>query len=118
MSCTLELLEKAAREVESQLKPQLSGLFGGMIRAYLPQTWVFETEEGTTTLVVDAKGSAHASNGMGASPDLTVHARHAALARALKERKREGLPPGAISATPHTEKGRMAFQFFRSRLGV
>ena len=118
MSCTLGLLQKAAADVEAQLKPQLSGIFGGMIRAYLPQTWVFETEEGVTTLHVDAQGKASASPGAGTSPDLTVHARHSALARALTERKREGLAGGAIVATPHTEKGRMAFQFFRSRLGV
>ena len=118
MSCTLGLLEKAGREVEAQLKPQLSGLFGGMIRGYLPQTWVFETEEGATTLHVDKTGLVAVTAGAQPSPDLTVHARHAALATALKERSRSALPPGAISATPHTEKGRMAFQFFRSRLGV
>jgi hypothetical protein len=118
MSCTLGLLEKAGKEVEAQIKPQLSGMFGGMIRGYLPQTWVFETEEGATSLHVEKDGRVTASAGALPSPDLTVRARHSALATALKERKRESLPPGAISATPHTEKGRMAFQFFRSRLGV
>ena len=118
MSCTLGLLEKAGREVEAQLKPQLEGMFGGMIRGYLPQTWVFETEEGSTSLHVEKDGRVTATSGALPSPDLTVKARHAALATALKERNRSGLAPGAISATPHTEKGRMAFQFFRSRLGV
>jgi hypothetical protein len=118
MSCTLELLQKAGRDVEAQLKPQLGGMFGGMIRAYLPQTWVFQTEEGATSLVVGKDGSASATQGTLPAPDLTVEASHAALASALKTRDRQALPPGAIRATPHTEKGRMAFQFFRSRLGV
>jgi hypothetical protein len=118
LSCTVGLLEKAGKEVEAQLKPQLSGMFGGMIRGYLPQTWVFETEEGSASLHVEKDGRVTASAGALPAPDLTVKARHAALATALKTRKRDGLSPGAISATPHTEKGRMAFQFFRSRLGV
>ena len=118
MSSTLSLLEKAGKEVEWQLKPQLAGVFGGIIRGYLPQTWVFETEEGAMSLHVEKDGRVTVVSGALPDPDLTVKARDAALATALRERRRAGLAPGAISATPHTEKGRMAFQFFRSRLGV
>ena len=118
MSCTKGLLEKAGQEVEAQLKPQLNGFFGGMVRGYLPQAWVFSTEEGSTTLRVEKDGSSKVAAGAEASPDVTVETTHAALASALTNRERSQLPPGAFRVTAHTEKGRMAFRFFRSRLGV
>lgn len=118
MSCIEDRLREVARDVEVQLKPQLSGFFGGMIRGYLPQTWVFTTEEGTASLSVDKDGHVAASGGAAPRPDVTIATTHARLEAALRTRRRELVPPGPLTVTPHTEKGRMAFGFLRNRLGL
>jgi len=118
MSCTRELLAEAGRGVEAQLKPQLEGLFGGVVRSYLPQRWVFVTEEGSTTLVVEATGAVRVEDGADPSPDVTIEIGHDKLAQALRSRRREGLPPGPVRVTPRTAKGRTAFDFTRRRLGL
>ncbi len=118
MSCIEGLLESVAKDVEGQLRPQLTGFFGGMIRGYLPQTWVFETEEGTASLTVDREGRALAAAGALPTPDVTITTSHAKLSAALRTRSKAAVPPGPLTVTPHTEKGRMAFGFLRSRLGL
>ncbi len=118
MSCLLGLLDAVAPDLENQLKPQLKGVFGGLVRGYLPQTWVFVTEEETATLHVGPDGSARASKGAADHPDVVIETTHARLAAALRTRDRSKVPPGATKVTPRTEKGRMAFQFVRSRLGL
>lgn len=118
MTCLEPLLRSAAREVEGQLRPQLNGLFGSVIAAYLPQTWVFATEEGVATLRVGRDGSAEVASGAVDGADVTVHTSHARLAAALRTRRREMVPPGPLAVTPHTEKGRTAFGFLRGRLGL
>ncbi len=118
MSCILGLLDAVAPDLEKQLKPQLSGVFGGIVRGYLPQTWVFVTEEESATLRVGADGSAKASKGAAANADVVIETTHSRLAAALKTRDKSKVPPGATKVTPRTEKGRMAFQFVRSRLGL
>jgi hypothetical protein len=117
MSCTAGLLENVARSVESQLRPQLGGLFGGMIRAYLPQTWVFRTEEGAASLVVDRDGHASVAAEAKPTPDVSVEALHAEL-KAVLSRERPGPPPPSLRVTPHTAKGRTAFDYLRGRFGL
>lgn len=118
MSCLVPLLSEAARGVESQIKPQLGGFFGGVIRAYLPQRWVFQTEDGAATLEVAADGTASVAAGALAQPDVTVRIGHDKLAAALKQRRSTGLPPGPVDVKAHTAKGKAAFDFARSRLGL
>lgn len=118
MSCLVPLLSEAARGVEAQIKPQLGGLFGGVVRAYLPQRWVFQTEEGAATLDVAVDGTASVAAGAHAQPDVTVRIGHAKLAAALTQRRSSGLPPGPVDVQAHTAKGKAAFDFARSRLGL
>jgi hypothetical protein len=118
VSCLPGLLDSVGRDIERQLKPQLSGLFGGILRGYLPQTWVFKTEEGNASLRVDTDGHAAAIGGVAPQPDVTIETTHARLAAALTTRSKVGVPPGPLKVTPHTEKGRLAFEFLRSRLGL
>ncbi len=118
MSCLVELLSEAGKGVEAQLKPQLSGFFGGVVRSYLPQRWVFVTEEGSATLGVETDGVVWARPGAEPSPDVTIRTSHAKLAQALKTRAREGLPPDPVNVTAHTTRGRTAFDFTRRRLGL
>lgn len=118
MSCVTGLLAEAAKGVEAQLKPQLIGFFGGIVRAYLPQRWVFVTEEGSATVGVETTGDIWVRDGAEASPDVTVRASHARLKKALTGRP--GTVPSAdqIQVTPHTARGRTAFDFARRRFGL
>lgn len=118
MSCIADLLAAAAQDIEGQVRRQLDGPFGGVIRAYLPQTWVFRTEDGAASLTVDAHGMAQVAAGAAPSPDVTIETSHARLEAALRTRRRESVPDGPLKVTPHTEKGRTVFSFLRSRLGM
>jgi len=118
MSCTVELLKEAGRGVEAQLRPQLEGLFGGVVRSYLPQRWLFLTDEGATTFGVEPNGSVWVREGRDDAPDVVIEIGHAKLAAALRTRRREGLPPGPVNVTPRTSKGKTAFEFTRRRLGL
>jgi len=118
VTCTAETLAKLGASVEAELKPRLSGLFGGFVRAYLPQTWVFRTEQDVATLRVDAHGHATAAPSALPSPDVTVELPHAELVAALAARGRRPLSPGSAKVTAHTAKGRAAFDYLRSRLGL
>ena len=87
-----------------KLKPNLRGFFGGMIRAYLPQAWIFTTEAETVTLYVDAEGNVSVGGGRASSPDVIVQGTNAALGAALDTRKAAMVPPGSIKARPMTSK--------------
>ncbi|MCI4317171.1 MAG: hypothetical protein L3J96_01410 [Thermoplasmata archaeon] len=118
MSCLVGLLQAAGSDLEPRLKGQMGGFAGGIVRMYLPQTWVFRTEEEVATLGVDRTGSFRAIAGAGEKPDVTIETTHARLSAALRTRQRDKVPPGPFKATPHTEKGRTAFEFLRGRLGL
>lgn len=118
MSCTEELLGTVSRSIEAELKPRLGGLLGGMIRAYLPQTWEFRTEEGSTALVVDRDGRVTIAAGPPSRPDVTVEIPHDGLREVLLRRATDAVPADRVKVTPHTAKGRTAFGMLRSRLGL
>lgn len=118
MSCLPELLTQAARRFEPELQSRLNGLFGGIIGSYLPQTWVFRTDDGTASLLVDRAGRVTVEAGEAPHPDVTVEIPHDRLAAALRNRDRGSVPPGSLTATPHTSKGKTAFDYLRSRLGL
>jgi hypothetical protein len=118
MGSIAPVLSGMCSEVEAQLKPNLRGFFGGMIRAYLPQTWVFTTESETVTFHVDPEGNVFVQIGRDASPDVIVQGTHAALSAALTTRNPALVPPGSIKARPVTSKGSMAFNFLRNRFGL
>jgi len=114
----LSLLDTVAREVEPEVKGQLGGLFGGFVRAYLPQTWVFRTEREVASLTVDRAGAASVAAGAGPNPDVTIETTFELLEKALTKRSRSGLPPGKLAVTPHTSKGKTAFDYLRGRVGL
>jgi len=118
MASLVPLLESVAHDVQPQLQSQLGGFFGGMVRAYLPQTWVFKTEKEVASLTVDKTGAVSVAKGAAASPDVTIETAHDRLVTALKTRSRAQVPPGPLTVTPHTSKGRTAFEYLRSRLGL
>src|SRR5256885_10785079 len=118
MGSVADLLSGMCPEIEGQLKPNLRGFFGGMIRAYLPQAWVFTTEAEAVTLYVDAEGNVSVGGGRAFSPDVIVQGTNAALVAALSTRNAAMVPPGSIKARPVTSKGSMAFTFLRNRFGL
>jgi hypothetical protein len=117
MSCLESLLTKTARTFEGELRSRLQGFFGSIIRAYLPQVWVFATDQETVSLSIDATGRATVANGALPHPDVTVEIPHDRLRAALKAGRKGAVPPGPLTVTPHTAKGRAAFDYLKGRLG-
>jgi hypothetical protein len=118
MASLVPLLESVAHDVQPQVQSQLGGFFGGMVRAYLPQVWVFQTEKETASLTVETTGAISVTKGAAAHPDVTIATEHARLVAALTTRSRDRVPPGHLTVTPHTSKGRTAFDYLRGRLGL
>jgi|GEM_PF-390347 len=119
MTCTANHLAALGPEIEGQLKPNLNGLFGGVVRGYLPQTWKFVTELDTASLVVDRAGNVKAYAGAVPGADVTITLDHARLEAALRTRDKNRVPPGSPPQVAfHTPKGKTAFGFLRGRLGL
>ena len=118
MGSIADLLDHLCPEIEAQLKPNLQGIFGGVIRGYLPQAWAFKTDAETVTLDVDADGRASLRRGGSPNPDVLVKGTFDALSAALSVRNPAMVPAGSIQAIPLTSKGKMAFQFLRNRFGL
>jgi len=115
----LELLASVTPDLEARIRSQLTGFTAAIVRPYLPQRWVFVTEQGTASLVVDTTGAVSAVDGVAAPPDVTLKIGFERLRVALTTRRKELVPPGPpLEVTPHTAKGKTAFQFLRSRLGL
>lgn len=118
MTALRAVLENVARDLEPQVRSQLGGFFGGFVRAYLPQTWVFKSERETAVLSVDRAGTVTASEGPAPAPDVTVEAKLDLLVAVLSRRSRANLPAEAFRVTTHTPKGKTAFDYLRGRLGL
>lgn len=118
MSCTGETLARVAPAVQAEVQPRLRGLFGGFVRAYLPQTWVFRTELDAASLTVDAQGVAATVPHELEAPDVTVELPHGQLAELLATRGRRRPPAGTVKVTAHTSKGRAALGYLGPRLGL
>jgi hypothetical protein len=116
MNHAVSLLREVAPQIEPEVQKQLGGLFGGIVRSYLPQAWVFETDEGTATLLVDKTGTASVIDGAAEHPDVTIKVPYAPLVKALKTRTR--MSSDAVTVSPHTAKGRTAFDYLRGRVGL
>jgi len=119
MTCIASLLENICPEIEQQLKPNLRGMRGLLVRGYLPQTWAFETESETVVLIVDVQGKASVSNSPRYPKDVTIRWKHDSLASVLRTRSSACGPRGERPVIMfHSQKGRAAFDFLRKRLGL
>jgi hypothetical protein len=118
MSCVETVLRGVARDLETEVQNRLKGFFGGMLRHYLPQTWVFRTEDGTASLRVDERGQVTVAPGALAPADVTVEVGHDRLKQMLTTRARDPHPSGPLNVTTHSAKGKAAFGFLRERLGL
>jgi len=70
------------------------------------------------SLTVDKNGTVSVAGGAAAHPDVTIETGHDRLVTALTTRSRDAVPPGPLTVTPHTSKGRTAFDYLRGRLGL
>jgi hypothetical protein len=122
MTCLATSLSRLGPSIEGQLKPHLSGLFGGVVRGYLPQTWVFAAGSESASLVVDQAGNVTVYSGAVQSADVLITATHATLSGALEAatgvRRRDEVPSGPVKPTFYTSKGRTAFNYLRGKFGL
>ena len=119
MSCVMSLLDGVCAEIESQLRPRLSGTQRSLIVQFLPQVWVIETEDQVVSLVADRQGNVFTQAMNRGDRDVTIRWKHEYLASVLKTRSTAYVPHGELPTIIfHTEKGRMAFEFLKQRLGL
>src|SRR5436190_10406233 len=88
MTCIANLLGRLAPTVESQLKPNLVGFTGFLVRGYLPQRWVFETGQERASLIVDIDGNTEVTLRVIESPDVLIATTHDTLSTAPRGRER------------------------------
>lgn len=114
----VDALGPIAERAQAEVQRQLKGLFGGFVRSYLPQTWVFETPEETAALVVDGDGHARAVAGAPAGRDVTVRWSRSLVLEALSgEGAARALAGPRPLVTFQSRKGEAAFSFLRQRFG-
>ena len=111
-------LRSLVPELEARLSGAMQGFAGMIVRAHLPQRWVFVTERSSASLIVDEHGRVAAQDGAVDGPDVTIESTFARLDAALRTRDRSKVPDGPLSVTAHTSKGRRAFELLRSRVGL
>jgi hypothetical protein len=113
-----QLLEQITPSIEKELQPRLQGFLGSFVRAYLPQHWVFETEDDAATVLIAPTGVVSVSPGTVPSPDVTVHAPKSRLEKLLTTRTKPATMPTDVRVVPHTAKGKVAFDQVRGRFGL
>jgi len=79
---------------------------------------VFRTEQGVASLRVDRDGHVSVVDSADPNPDVTVELGYDRLQSALERNRRGTGPAGPVTVTPHTTRGRTAFDYLRSKLGL
>lgn len=114
-----QLLSGVCEDIEGQVKSRLHGGIAELVRDYLPQVWVFETECGACTLLVDTEGYARVHPGSDRSRDVTIIWRRESLESVLASRSRDKLKAGDYpDVLVNTEKGRAAFNYLKREIGL
>ena len=114
-----DLLSGFCVDAEGELKPKLQGFTGLVLRGFLPQVWVFETESELVTVLADANGNVSVRQGDGLQRDLTIKWRHDMLCKVLETKTKDCVPIGEEpTVIRHTNKGGAAFNYLKGRLGL
>lgn len=114
-----EILVAFCGDVERSLKARLHGFTGMIMKGYLPQVWVFETESETVSVLADVQGKVSVHPGDGLQRDVTIRWHHALMCEVLASRSARSVPEGERPViTYHTSKGSAAFGFVKGRLGL
>jgi hypothetical protein len=114
------LAQNVAPRVQAELQHYLRGMFRGIVRGYLPQTWWFASEDGRATLFVDKEGLTRVTDGESGEPDVAITWTQKAFQVALTTGDRSKLPARTPIPTVevHTSKGKAAYGQLRKRLGL
>jgi hypothetical protein len=113
------LLNRVATEiVEPQLKPWTL-----VIGGWLPQHWVFTTESGSSTLIVEKDGTSGGLLDASPTPDVTVEwidsSLNVALNVALTNGDQSSIPiDPRPKVTANTKKGGDALKFLGKKFGL
>jgi len=118
MTQLTDAFQPVCQDAQVKLKGVLRGLFGGMVKGYLPQKWIFRTESEAVTFSVAKAGTASVEAGEGSPPDVIITIDHDYLLEALRTRKRPEVEPRNLDVEFRTEKGRTAFNYIRKEIGV
>jgi hypothetical protein len=118
MASLEDSLGQLCADIERQLKPAVRGIFGGIVRGYLPQRWQFTTENDAAIMSVDSAGNATVIRGGSKDVDVSVQTTAAKMVAIVKYRDASKVPAGIFEVTTHTAKGKTAFGFLRGRLGL
>lgn len=118
MTSLENLLGQLCQDIERQLKPAVKGIFGGVVRGYLPQRWQFRTEKEAAFMAVDSAGNASVTSGTSRDVDVSIQTTAAKMDAIVKYRDASKVPAGIFEVTTHTSKGKTAFGFLRGRLGL
>ena len=91
-------------------------MIGGIVRAYLPQTWTIITEQEVVTIHTDQQGNIQVLQGVAPSRDGDIEIHHDLLADGIQN----GIspPPGYYHVKFDTEKGKTAFDQLKSSFGL
>jgi hypothetical protein len=107
-------LDELCERVQRQLKAKLSMQIGGLVRQYLPQTWVFETELGACSVHIDVEGNVRVNHGPERERDITLIWNYKALERVLQSDSLSSMRPEDYpKILVETEKGRAAFNYLK-----
>jgi hypothetical protein len=115
---TADALARLAPSLEAEVKTRLGGFLGGVVRSYLPQTWVFRTGQDAASLTVDGTGHVSVVPTAAPAPDVAIELPAGTLPTLLAGRGKGGAVPPGVKVTPLTPKGKTAFDFLRGRLGL
>jgi len=114
-----DLLSGFCVDAEGELKPKLQGFTGLVLRGFLPQVWVFETESESVTVMADADGHVSIKQADGLQRDLTIRWRHDLLCQVLETKTKDCVPSGETpTIVRHTAKGGAAFNYLKGRIGL
>jgi hypothetical protein len=111
-------LTELARRLEPEVQSRLHGFLGGILRAYLPQTWVFRSGAESASLTVDEAGHASVRPNALPKPDVTVELPRERLKELLVTRTPTPGLASETKVTTHSSKGQAAFGYLRGRLGL
>jgi len=119
MTSLIDTFAPLCSEVEREIKKALSGILTGVfIRGYLPQNWIFKTENETITFSVSSTGDTSVMTGASDSPDVTIEIDHDYLVSAIQNRSQPSFKPQRFEISLHTPKGKTAFNYLRDRFGL
>ena len=110
-------MRERAAQGEAQLKQALAGfLVGGLVRGYLPQTWVIRTEQEAMTVHADSQGNIRVQVGAAPTRDGEITIGHDLLANGIQTGVRP--QPGSYQVAFFTQRGKTAFDYLRGSFGL